>query len=249
MFDRDVYYDSVRASLFSGGMSQKQVDGQNAILDGWEQYLPTQDLRFLAYMLATTYHETSKEMQPIEEYGKGSGMSYGVPDPETKQTYYGRGFVQLTWRDNYHRADVEIGLTGDRSCEWHAENALDDDIAARVMWFGMYEGWFRKSSDGKPQTLPRYFNDTVEDPYGAREIINGDKSKVPSWSGGKSIGNLIVSYYQKFLSALHDAWHDEPAPTPVPPEENVVVSSLTLPPGTPYEIWVNAGQVVKGTAG
>jgi len=36
------------------------------------------------------------EMQPIEEYGKGKGMKYGSPDPETGQTYYGRGFVQTT---------------------------------------------------------------------------------------------------------------------------------------------------------
>lgn len=94
-FDRKTYFDSVRPSLFQGKLSQDQVEGQEAILGEWELPqvdMPTTDLRWLAYMLATTYHETSATMQPIEEYGKGSGKSYGKEDPETKQTYYGRGF-------------------------------------------------------------------------------------------------------------------------------------------------------------
>src|SRR5262245_47664065 len=110
--DRKVYFDSIRASLF-GSMSQSQVDGQNVMLDAWESkrvqtYRP--DLRWLAYVLATTYHETAQTMQPIEEYGKGKGQPYGVPDKETGQTYYGRGFCQLTWRDNYAKAAYELEL-------------------------------------------------------------------------------------------------------------------------------------------
>jgi hypothetical protein len=151
-------------------------------------------------MLATTYHETSQEMMPIEEYGKGSGQPYGVPDPETGQTYYGRGFVQLTWRDNYHRADEEMQLTGGNSCEWYAVNALGPATAARIMYLGMTEGWFRSDSQG-PQTLERYFNTDIEDPYGAREIINGDKNIKPGWAD-TTIGNLIAEYYQKFLQAV-----------------------------------------------
>lgn len=230
MFNRDVYFDSVRASLFSGKMTQQQVDGQNDILSTWEG-IPDKypmvaiDIRWLAYMLATTYHETSQKMWPIEEYGKGSGMSYGVPDPQTGQTYYGRGYVQLTWRDNYRRSDIELGLSGDLSCEWHAVNALDPVIAAKVMFRGMYEGWFRHSSDGEPQTLPRYFSASADDAYTAREIINGDKSKVPSWSNGVSIGNLIKGYHGKFLAALNaatDAYTPPTPPTPPPSEELVV---------------------------
>ena len=251
MFDRDAYFDSVRASLFGGKLSQDQVDGQNAILDVWEM-LPGRfpdlklDLRWLAYMFATTYHETSKEMQPIEEYSKGEGMEYGVPDPETGQTYYGRGYVQLTWRDNYCKADAEIGLSGDDSCEWHAENALDKIIAAKVMFIGMYEGWFRSDSKGR-QTLPRYFNDTVDDAYTAREIINGDKTKVPSWSNGVSIGNLIKGYHQKFFSAIFAAWtDDEPQPAPEP-EQTVIDIDIQMPPGITMNITVNGSEYTLTT--
>ncbi|MBE3951934.1 hypothetical protein HJ144_09510 [Vibrio parahaemolyticus] len=42
-------------------------------------------------------------MQPVEEYGKGVGHEYGIPDPITGQTYYGRGDVQVTWKYNYER--------------------------------------------------------------------------------------------------------------------------------------------------
>jgi hypothetical protein len=204
-FNREIYFDSVRDSLFNGSMNQVQVNGQNVILTIFEMRVyrgSTDDLRHCAYPLATTAHETGFEMAPIVEYGKGDGMEYGVPDPETKQTYYGRGFVQLTWRDNYARATRELQLTGENDLEWHADSALKMPIAAAVMYQGMTGGWFRTHDDGKPETLARYFSNTVNDPYEAREIINGDKSKVPSWSGGVSIGNLIKGYHEKFLAAL-----------------------------------------------
>ena len=238
MIDRKIYFDSVRGSLFSGGMSQRQVDGQEAILGEWENQQADgamTDLRWLAYMLATTYHETSKEMWPIEEYGRGEGMEYGKPDPETGQTYYGRGYVQLTWRDNYANATQRLDLTGDDDLEWHAAQALDPQIAADVMFLGMREGWFRSDSKGK-QTLARYFDADTEDAYNAREIINGDKSKVPSWSGGVSIGNLIKGYYGDFLTALRAALVEEPAP---PVEEPMVHISIDVPPGVCVSVEVN----------
>jgi putative chitinase len=223
MFDRDAYFDIVRDSLFGGKLTQQQVEGQEAILGEWE--LPQSDrsamtdLRHLAYPLATTLHETASTMWPIVEYGKGSGQPYGVIDPETNQGYWGRGYVQLTWRDNYRKATKELGLKGDADLEWHADMALDPQIAADVMFLGMKEGWFRASSDGKRQTLSRWFNDTVDDAFQAREIINGDKTKVPSWSNGVSIGNLIAGYHKKFLAALEAS---SVAPVPVPPDAGQV---------------------------
>jgi len=218
LFDRTIYFDAVRDSLFGGKLTQQQVEGQEAILGEWE--LPQDpraamtDLRHLAYPLATTLHETASTMWPITEYGKGSGMSYGEPDPETGQTYYGRGFVQLTWRDNYRRATAELGLKGDADLEWHPDMALDPQIAADIMFIGMKEGWFR-SDDNGAQTLARYFNDSVDDAYGAREIINGDKKTVPSWANGVSIGNLIAGYHRDFLAALQAAAvYPDPAKSP-----------------------------------
>jgi hypothetical protein len=239
MFDRKIYFDSVRPSLFAGSLSTDQVEGQEAILGEWELQVTEPlmtDIRWLAYMLATTYHETAQTMQPIEEYNKGQGMKYGTKDPETGQTYYGRGYVQLTWRDNYARATGELGLKGASDLEWHAEMALDPQIAADVMFLGMANGWFRSDSQGK-QTLERYFNDSKDDSYGAREIINGDKTVVPSWSNGVSIGNLIKGYHQKFLSALAAAIIlPEPLPPEPTPEPTVTEVYITAPAGVRFVI-------------
>jgi len=240
-FDRKTYFDSVRASLFEGSMSQDQVEGQEAILGEWELQgqvpgPPMTDTRFLAYMLATTYHETSTEMQPIEEYGKGEGMEYGKVDPTTGYAYYGRGFVQLTWAENYKKATANLGLSGDADLYWHPDMALDPQIAADVMFIGMREGWFRKSKDGRPQTLYRYFNDTVNDAFEAREIINGDKNTVPKWSNGVSIGQLVKGYHNKFLTALEASLLPEPAPSPwLPP----VLMDITVPEGVTFQLIVN----------
>jgi len=199
--DRKSYFNHVRSDPFNGVLTQQQVDGQSAILDRWEIDPTTVDFRWLAYALATTMHETASTMWPIEEYGKGRGMKYGTPDPETGQTYYGRGFVQLTWKENYARASKELHLHGYDDLVYNAARALDLTIAGDVMFRGMIEGWFR-TKDDKPETLPRYFSEAVDDPYNARGIINGDKSTVPNWSGGMSIGKLIEGYHHAFLYAL-----------------------------------------------
>jgi hypothetical protein len=235
MFDRERYFDAVRGPLFGGSLTQQQVDGQEAILTGWETAREPlgEDRRFLAYELATALHETASTMWPIEEYGHGAGASYGVPDPETGQTYYGRGFVQLTWRDNYRKATAELQLTGPDDLEWHAERALDPAIAAAVMFRGMSEGWFRP-----PNKLALFFNADTDDPYQAREIINGDKEIVPDWSGGVSIGDLIADYHRNFLAALDAAYREAPKPEPEPPPLAPVIVTVTIaaPPGVTVNV-------------
>jgi hypothetical protein len=222
MFDRTAYFNAVRGSMFQGSMSQQQVDGQSAILSQWETQstgTPMTDLRWLAYMLATTYHETAQKMWPIEEYGKGSGKEYGKKDPETGQTYYGRGFVQLTWRDNYHKATVNLGLTDERDIEWHAEQALDLAIASRIMFRGMAEGWFT----GKK--LGMYFDEDTNDPVNARIIINNDVSKM---------GKTIAGYHDKFMVALETSWKVK---EPVGVKQ--VLVALTVPEGVKVIVTVN----------
>lgn len=233
-FDRETYFDAVRSSLFNGSMTQQQVDGQNFILSVLEAYDKPFDLRHAAYALATTKHETASTMWPIEEYGKGAGQPYAP-------TWYGRGFVQLTWEDNYRRATNELKLQGADDLVAHPDRALDPVIAARVMFVGMTEGWFR-SSDGKPETLSRYFNEATDDPYGAREIINGDKTTVPSWSNGVSIGKLIAEYHHKFLAALNVSLIDDSEPE----IEAAVVMDITVTDNVHLEIRVNGDVLIRG---
>ena len=161
--NRKYYFDSVRGSLFSGAMNQKQVDGQNALLDYGE--MQSWDDRWLAYLLATTYHETALTMQPIAEYGKGKGKPYGVPDGPYNQVYYGRGFVQLTWYQNYDKQDKKLKLNG--QLVKVADTALDLQIATAVIFGGMQDGDFTGVGLGK------YINDSQTDYYNARKIVNG----------------------------------------------------------------------------
>lgn len=65
--DRKTYFDHVRSNPFSGRLSAEQVSGQEAILSAWEAEPQSDDLRWLAYALATTFHETGGAMQPIVE--------------------------------------------------------------------------------------------------------------------------------------------------------------------------------------
>jgi hypothetical protein len=209
-FNRQRYFDSIRSSLFGGSLSQQQVDGQNILLSAWEKGpgVVNDDLRHLAYCLATTKHETAHTMWPITEYGKGEGHDYGVPDPQTKQTYYGRGFVMITWRENYAHATEQLDLVGEDDLEWHADRALAPEIAAQILYQGCLMGWFRSG-----HSLPRYFSSTVDDPVGAREIVNGDKHySAPKGASEATMGEYIANLHQHFLAALQAAVAKEPQP-------------------------------------
>lgn len=241
-YDRKTFFDAVRKPLFQGSMTQQQVDGMSFKLAVWEKRHNGLDVRWLAYALATSKHETASAMWPIEEYGKGSGQPYGKPVKETGFAYYGRGDVQLTWDYNYKSATSRLSLSGDNDLYWHPDKALDPRISADVMYMGMIQGWFRS-----PHSLDDFFNDQIEDAFNARDIINGDKKTVPTWSGGVSIGNLIAGYYRDFLSALKAAAMDvvtPPEPTPEPePSPSQVEISIYLPDGVTARIDINGKTV------
>ena len=187
-FDRKVYFDHVREELFGAAMSQENVDGQNVLLGLWESEAtgtPMEDIRWLAYILASVYHETAHKMWPLEEFGQGSGYEYGKEDPETGQKYFGRGLIQITWRENYSKMSKLLSLVDDRDLEWHANVALDSLISARITFRGMAEGIFT----GKK--LGDYFNDAEDDPIGARAIVN-DADRATE----------IAGYHAEFLIAL-----------------------------------------------
>jgi putative chitinase len=168
LINRSFFFTQARRTMFSNNLRQSQVDGINAILDGWEAKYAVDDDRWLAYALATTYHETDQHMQPIEEYGKGRGLPYGKVDPTTGQVYYGRGFVQLTWARNYKTMADLLGV----DLLNHPALALELDNATKIMFAGMTKGLFTSKS------LGNYFNKTTDDWVNARRIINGlDKAQ------------------------------------------------------------------------
>jgi hypothetical protein len=182
--DDKKFFDTVRVSLFGGNFTQPQVDGLNVLLNEWA-VLGDVDSRKLAYVLATAKHETADTMQPIAEYGHGHGHPYGAVDVSGKAPY-GRGYVQLTWRYNYVRADTELKLGGRLAANY--DLAMDPDIAAKIIVDGMMHGWFTGAG------LGHYITSTGCDFFNARRIINGtDKAA------------LIAGYANHFLDAIKGA--------------------------------------------
>lgn len=192
MINRKHFFDTVRSQLFHGALTQSQVDGMNTIIDKWENTHYT-DLRWLAYILGTAYHETAKTMQPIEEYGKGRGYKYGkkikrsgIPYTLPDKIYYGRGYVQLTWYENYETMGRLLGV----DLLNNPELALHPNIAAEIMFEGMTKG-NSHFGDFTGKSLENYFNETKEDWVNARRIINGVDS-----------AKMIADYAKQFYTAL-----------------------------------------------
>lgn len=189
--DRAELFNGIRRDVFREHMSQKQVDGINHILDVWESS-EFEDLRWLAYMLGTAYHETAATMQPVHEYGnvayftrmydiQGSrpelARALGNLSPGDGAKYAGRGYVQLTGKNNYARCGKLLGV----DLIGNPDLAMDPVIAAKIMFEGMTRTDVifveTPSVDGNftftGRALEDYFNDNVEDWIGARRIING----------------------------------------------------------------------------
>lgn len=188
MIDRKRFFDSVRSAF--GSLTQGQVNGFNTLLDVQELDYGWDDLRWMAYCLATAWHETAATMQPIKEYGSESYLRSKPYYP-----YVGRGYVQLTWEDNYRKMEkkLSIPLLGK-----NMDNALQPDAAAMILFVGMRDGDFTGKS------LEDYFDHDTDDPRNARRIVNGtDKA------------DLIAGYHRNFLDCLSSAY--EPVPPPEPP--------------------------------
>lgn len=163
------FFDAARP-LFGGKMIQAQVDGCKAIVAAWERY-GDGNLQRLAYVLGTAFHETDKAMQPIREYGRGKGKKYGKVDA-TGKAPYGRGLVQLTWRENYVRADKELGLGGRLAADY--DLALDPDISARVLIVGCLRGWFTgKDLDDYIDGADESDEEDAREFREARRVVNG----------------------------------------------------------------------------
>ena len=215
--NRAVFYDAMPLVA----LSNTQVAGTEAILDEWQRRGLT-DLRHLAYMLATTFWETNRSMQPIREKG---GTKYfaryegrkdlGNTVPGDGSRFHGRGFVQLTGRANYARASKELGA----DFLANPDLAMDPVLAAAIMFLGMTAGWFTSKK------LSDYFAGSKSDWVNARRIINGlDKAQT------------IAGYGRDFYTALlaaHEAAPEQPVP-PVAAQPDI--SGPTLPAGGPPDV-------------
>lgn len=115
----------------------------------------------LAYLLATSWHETGFTMKPVKE-------AYWLSESWRRDNlryypWYGRGYVQLTWEENYQRAQNKLGYP----FHDNPDTALEPEPAAAVLIRGCMAGWFTG------RKIPDYITLQRSDFVGARRVVNG----------------------------------------------------------------------------
>lgn len=115
----------------------------------------------IAYVLATVEWETNRTFKPVRE-------AYWKSEDWRRQNlryypYYGRGYVQLTWKANYQKYAGIIGI----DLVGNPDLALEPEIALFILVHGFKHGAFtgRKLED--------YISREMADFYQARRCING----------------------------------------------------------------------------
>lgn len=168
--NKKIFYDNIRDNFT---LTNTNVAGFDFILDEAEKR--GIQLDYLAYILATTWHETAATMQPIREYGKGKGRKYGKPTGKYNNVYYGRGYVQLTWDYNYEKAAKKLGVDFYR----YPDKVMEPRYAVEILFVGMLEGWFTgKALKDYIDGLDEPDSEDLREFTNARRIINGTDKQV-----------------------------------------------------------------------
>jgi len=184
--DYGKFYDFLRGNHMLGPkISAEEFEGCDKIIRACAE--ARWPVSYVAYALATAYHETAHTMQPVKEYG---GTAYytrmydirgnrpkkakelGNLNPGDGAKYAGRGYVQLTGKTNYAKATAKLQALGiDVDLVANPDRAMEPGIAAMVMVYGMVEGWFttRKLPDDLPASGPASLRAFIL----SRDIING----------------------------------------------------------------------------
>lgn len=136
----------------------------------------------IAYVLATAQWETNHTFAPVKEaYWKSEAWR---KDNLHYYPYYGRGYVQLTWKRNY----ISYSQIMREKLSVNLDLALDPKIALFVLVHGFKMGKFtgRKLED--------YVNRSHADFKNARRCING----LDKW-------NEIKTIAEGYLDLIHES--------------------------------------------
>lgn len=184
--DHGAFYDFLRDNKMLGPtISAEEFQGCENIIKACAE--EGYGISWVAYALATAYHETAHTMQPVHERG---GKAYftrmydirGARPSKAKELgnlapgdgikYAGRGYPQLTGKTNYAKATKKLRERGwEVDLVANPDLVMRADIAAAVMILGMKEGWFttRDLDDDLPLQGPASLAQFVA----SRDIING----------------------------------------------------------------------------
>lgn len=192
-FNRKAFFDGVKDRI-DPTLNQEQVNGFDFLLGRFENDPQWADVRHVAYGLATVWHETAYSMQPVEEgYYLGSERRVKAFQKTLRYfPYFGRGYVQLTWKTNYEKAGKAFGV----DLVNEPELALTPEIAFKCLG-GMFKGWYGAK-------LTTHINAQKTDYVNARRCVNVlDKA------------GLIAGYAKSFERILKDSAANGSTPAPV----------------------------------
>jgi hypothetical protein len=168
VLDLAAFFASVR-ELFGPLKDPKQVEGFNALLEamaGWP-------ITWVAYGLATAWHETGKKMQPVRE---AHWLSESWREQNLRYwPHYGRGYVQITWPKNYEWLDgasAAAGLTKPGDILADLDLAMRPDIAALALRMGLEEGRYDAQGKRMADRLPASGRVSREQYVNARYLVN-----------------------------------------------------------------------------
>jgi len=263
-YDRKKLFDGIRKTLATGGLNQGQVNGIEILLEEGESR--NFNTEWIAYVLATAWHETGATMQPVRETFASSDKQaisrltsawkkgkLKVSQDYWSGGYFGRGYVQLTHEYNYKKMGDWLGL----DLVNKPSLALDPKVAAKIIYEGMLKGMFT----GKK--LPDYL-DGIDEPEAedlreytaARYIVNGkDRAKQVGQYAVRFEDALRTSEGAAPVVVPKPAKPSKPEPTveaPIPEETESVEIMPTAPQNEPKPvsmsttIWSVLGSV--GTA-
>ena len=116
--------------------------------------------------MATAYTETEiRDFSPATKEIKGKSnesRDYWIPDSKTNQTYFGRGWVQLTRKEIYEKAKTKLGIDFVNE----PDLALDTKNSYNILYSSLIEGWletYRSNEKGSAGKIPIKLSDFLED--------------------------------------------------------------------------------------
>ena len=178
--------DRDRSYLVNEAVAQSGPSGRNG---GAARQGPgaNTDLRWIAYILGTTFHETARTMRPIEEYGRGAGRiptAWSIPRRAKP--------ITAAASSNSHGSRTTLPWASDCGIDLvrNPELALDLTTATDIIYDGMSGGSFT----GGRFSLSVFFNSERSDWYNARRIVNGlDRAQ--------DIANYSLAFYKAAIAA------------------------------------------------
>ncbi len=144
-----------------GYMDATQQDSIRKIVAAFHRY-GDGDKNKLAYILATAWHES--HFRPVQERRAAPNQTelYNRQNQYWSSGYFGRGFVQLTWKENYQKMARVFRVDFVNQ----PDLALQPTYAARILVYGMMQGSFTGLA------LKDFINAKRQDFYKARQVVN-----------------------------------------------------------------------------